>query len=171
MKHRISPKVLIAVAVLGVGVWLYRRRAASRSAEEATVAGWPVGAVPASFSYLSSAAPAPSDVPIGGLNAADSAALDMLQSLTARLVGNSGSGAHGSVAVAPGTHSAQGDPTGSPGARNVYNTSSKDQLIAQGGGSWGVGAIQWTGPGVYEARKFDPTTPGGGSDTRVVRVG
>jgi hypothetical protein len=171
VKHRVSPKVLIGVGVLVVVGWWWMRRRRASSAEEATVSGWPIGGVPASFSYLSSAAPAPTDTPIGGLSAIDASALELLQSMTTRLVGNTGSGVHGTVAVAPGTHSPQGDPTGSPGARNVYNTSSKDQLIAQGGGSWGLGAIQWTGPGVYEARKFDPTTPGGGSDTRVVRVG
>jgi hypothetical protein len=170
------PKSVFVIAGLGLlGLWLWRRHAANAAAAagDPSYGGWPIGAVPASFTYLSSAAPSPTDTPIGGLSAVDAAALAMLQTLTDKLAGSSGGsqttsgGTVGVVKHEPTNHPLSGDPTGSPGARNIYNVSSRDQLAAVNP-SWGV---IWTGPGTYEARKFNPTTPGGGSDTRVVRIG
>lgn len=63
------------------------------------------------------------------------------------------------------SHPAEGDPTGG-GSGNFMTVSNPAQLSTSGG--WGV---VWSGPGKYEARKFNTMTPGGGSDTRWVKVG
>lgn len=57
-------------------------------------------------------------------------------------------------------------PTGDPIPGNRKRAASVTDLDVSGG--WGV---SWSGPGTYEARKFNPTTAGGHSDTRWVKVG
>lgn len=68
----------------------------------------------------------------------------------------------------PTSHPPTGDPTGSPGHRNIVTVTSRDQLAAINP-SWGT--QNWAGPGTYEARKFNATTPGGGSDTQWWKIG
>jgi hypothetical protein len=70
----------------------------------------------------------------------------------------------GGTGLAPGANSFAG--AGQQESPNKQTVSSASQLDTSGG--WGV---QWTGPGTYVAYKFPPTTPGGGSDTRWVKVG
>jgi hypothetical protein len=82
--------VIAGVVVLGWILWRRHSAKAADAAANASYGGWPIGAIPASVSYLTSAAPAPTDQPIGALNPADAAALQLLQVLTARLAGGSG---------------------------------------------------------------------------------
>jgi hypothetical protein len=93
MRHHLPPKgVLIAGGVLLVAWWYFRRRAraAELAATNANAGGIALSAIPASFTYLSSAAPAPTDRPIGAMSDVDAAALSMLQMLTTRLAGSAG---------------------------------------------------------------------------------
>jgi hypothetical protein len=90
--RKIPRGAFIIAGLVVLGLWWMRRSSqrADAAAANASYGGWPIGAVPASFSYLSSAAPAPSDTPIGGLSAVDSAALAMLQNLVGGLAGSAG---------------------------------------------------------------------------------
>jgi hypothetical protein len=92
MKATRIPRGAIVVALVGVAAWWWwsRRRAKQQAAADPNFGGWPIGAVPASFSYLTSAAPAPTDRPIGAMSQIDAAALAMLQALNARLAGGAG---------------------------------------------------------------------------------